>query len=134
MDSLAVEAQRYAASLARDAAEYMKQTSEASLIDELWKEHTNTVFPKEFRGKDVSGLNFVLLDADVAGCVDTFLRRGKLNLFQTAMLGLSYRNLSCVMPILNDEGAAYFWRLERIAELVLKAVALKSEKEHKRIG
>ena len=112
----------------------MKQTSERSLIDELWKEHTNTPFPKGFRTKDVNGIDFVMLDADVAGCVDTFLSRGDLNLFQTAILGLSYRNLSYVMPILNEEGAAYFWRLERLAELVLKAVAFKNEKEHKRIG
>jgi hypothetical protein len=91
-------------------------------------------FPKGFRGKDVSGIDFVMLDADVAGCVDTFLSRGDLNLFQTAMLGLSYRNLRYVMPILSEEGAAYFWRLERLAELILKAVALKNEKGHKRIG
>jgi hypothetical protein len=30
-----------------------------------------------------------VLDADVAGCVDTFLSRGNLNLYQTAILGLS---------------------------------------------
>jgi hypothetical protein len=42
-----------------------------------------------------------------------------------------YRNLSYVNPIINDEGKQYFWRLERLAELVLKAVALKNEDEHK---
>jgi hypothetical protein len=115
-------------------AEYMKETSEQSLIGELWTEHTNTPFPKGFRGMDVSGIDFVMLDADVAGCVDTFLSRGNLNLFQTAVLGLSYRNLSFVLPILNEEGAAYFWRLERLSELVLKAVALKNEKAHQRIS
>jgi hypothetical protein len=75
-------------------------------------------------------MDFVMLDADVAGCVTTFLKRGNLNLFQTARLGLCYRNASFVVPILNKEGAAYFWRLERLAELVLKQVALENEGQH----
>lgn len=104
------------------------------LIRELWTEHHNAPFPIGFRAKDVSGIDFVVLDADVAGCVETFLRRGNLNLYQTAVLGLSYRNLSYVVPIINDEGRQYFQRLERLSELVLKAVALKNEAEHKGDG
>ena len=107
---------------------------EKRLIKELWKEHQLTPFPKGYRGKDVSGIDFVMLDADVAGCVTSFLSRGNLNLFQTAILGLCYRDLGYVLPILNDEGKAYYWRLERLAELVLKAVAAKNKKEHDRSG
>lgn len=107
---------------------------EIVLINELWAEHKRAPFPKGFRAKDVSGIDFVVLDADVAGCVETFLGRGTLNLYQTAILGLSYRNLSYVIPIINDEGKEYFWRLERLAELILKAVALKNEKQHKARG
>jgi hypothetical protein len=91
-------------------------------------------FPKEFRAKDVNGIDFVMLDADIAGCVTTFISRGNLNLYQTAILGLSYRNVSSVIPIINDEGKEYFWRLGRLAELVLKSVALKNEREHKRVS
>jgi hypothetical protein len=104
----------------------MERDSDQSLISDLWEEHRDAPFPKAFRAKDVNGIDFVLLDAHVAGCVDTFLDRGNLNLYQTAILGLSYRDLSYVLPILNDEGREYFWRLERLAELVLKAVALKN--------
>lgn len=68
-----------------------------------------------------------MLDANIAGCVDTFIKRGSLNQYQAVILGLSYRDASYVVPILNDEGAAYFWRLERLAELVLKAVARKAQ-------
>ena len=103
---------------------------ENNLIEELWKEHLAVAFPKDYRGKDVNGIDFVMLDADVAGCVDSLLERGNLNLFQTATLGLCYRDLNYVMPILNDEGRAYYWRLERLAELLLKAVAIKNRKEH----
>ena len=107
--------------------------SDEVLISELWAEHKNAPFPT-FRAKDVSGIDFVMLDADVAGCVGTFLGRGTLNLYQTAILGLSYRNLSYVIPIINDEIKEYFWRLERLAELILKAVAVKNEKERKGHG
>ena len=106
------------------------ESSDILLIRELWQEHVDTPFPKGFRAKDVNGIDFVMLDADVAGCVTTFLKSGNLNLFQTARLGLCYRNARFVVPMLNDEGAAYFWRLERLAELVLKAVALENEGQH----
>lgn len=79
------------------------------------------------------GVDLVVLDADIAGCVITFLKRGKLNLNQTAILGLSYQSASAVVPVLNEQGAAYFWRLERLAELI-KAVALGAEAEHKRLN
>jgi len=95
------------------------------LIAKLWKEHLSAPFPKDYRGKDVDGIDFVMLDADVAGCVDTFVSRGKLNLYQTAVLGLCYRDLNVVMPDLNEEGKVYYGRLERLAELVLKAVATR---------
>ena len=101
--------------------------NEESSIEELWQEHLATAFPKKFRGKDISGIDFVLLDSTIAGCVSTFLERGQLNVYQLAMLGLAYRDASYIVPILNDEGAAYFWRLERLAELVLKMLAKKNQ-------
>ena len=42
---------------------------ENNLIEELWKEHQSAPFPEAYAGKDVSGIDFVMLDADVAGCV-----------------------------------------------------------------
>ena len=105
---------------------------EKALIEELWKEHQSASFPESYSGKDVNGIDFVMLDADVAGCVDTFVSTGNLNLYQTAVLGVCYRDLNFIMPILNEEGRDYYWRLERIAELVLKAVAETNRKEHER--
>lgn len=130
MQGRPVEEQRHVALPAKGISQIMKTKADEVLIRNLWKQHKCAPFPKGFGGKDVSGIDFVMLDSDVAGCVDTFLDRGNLNLYQTAILGLSYRNLSYVIPIINDEGKEYFLRLERLAELVLKAVLLKNEGEH----
>ena len=93
------------------------------VIEELWKEHEAAAFPASCRGVDVRGVDMTMLDADVAGCVDTFVSGRKLNLFQTAVLGLCYRELADVLPALDGEAKAYYARLDRLAGLVLKAVA-----------
>ena len=105
----------------------MENISEESLIEELWHEHRAASFPKGFRGKDVNGIDFVVLDSQIAGCVSAFVERGELSTYRTAVLGLAYRNTTSVLPALIQDGAAYFWRLERLAELVLKQVAKKSQ-------
>jgi hypothetical protein len=99
-------------------------------INELWNEHLEAKFPEDFSGKDVNGSDLGLLDSNIAGCVSTFVENGNLNLYQTATLGLCYQRASFVLPILNQEGTEYFWRLERLSEMVLKAVAQKNLAEH----
>jgi hypothetical protein len=42
----------------------------------LWAEHRVAPFPSRLRGKGVEGVDMVMLDADIAGCVDTWLRSG----------------------------------------------------------
>lgn len=97
------------------------------LIEQLWSEHKSAAFPQYCRGKEIHGVDLVMLDADVAGCVDTFLSRGNLNLFQTAVLGLCCRNLTSSIPLLSEEAKCYYRRLELLAELVLKAVATSNQ-------
>ena len=95
---------------------------EADLIKELWQEHLVTPFPKSFKGMDVSGIDFVMLDADIAGCVGAFIERGTLDVWRTAILGLCYHDCEYILPVLNEEVAAYYWRLGRLAELILKSL------------
>ncbi len=99
-------------------------------IDELWSGHLGEQFPSGLIGKDVNGIDLVSLDSNIAGCVVTFIDDGNLNLYQTAVLGLCFQNVSFVISILNKEGRKYFGRLERLSELVLKAVAQKNLDEH----
>ncbi len=101
-------------------------------INELWNEHAEIQFPSKFAGKDVNNIDLVLLDSNIVGCVISFLENKNLNLYQTAILGLSYKNVSFIMPILNEAGAEYFWRLERLAELLLIEIAKINLAEHKK--
>ena len=107
----------------------MENATEESLIEALWQEHRAASFPKGFRGKDVSGIDFVVLGSQIAGCVSAFAERGKLSIYQMAVPGLAYRDATYILPILNEDGAEYFWRLERLAELVLKQVAKKDHSD-----
>lgn len=92
-------------------------------IEELWQEHLRAPFPAGCRGRDIEGIDFVMLDADVAGCVSTFLtRQGSLDLWRTATLGMCYRDATYVLPRMPAEARPYFERLERLASLVLNAV------------
>jgi hypothetical protein len=89
-------------------------------IEQLWNEHNQTRFPAACRARDIDGVDFVLLDADIAGCVQTFLKRKRtLDPWRMAVLGICYRNARYVLPHLEPEPRAYFERLEQLAGAVL---------------
>jgi hypothetical protein len=92
------------------------------MIETVWKEHRETRFPAVCRAADIDRIDFVMLEADIAGCVSTFLQRGTLDLWRTAILGICYRNVTYVLPQMPKEGRLYFQRLGRLARLVLDAV------------
>jgi hypothetical protein len=91
-------------------------------IEDMWKEHREAVFPSVCRGRDVDGIDLVMLDADIAGCVSTYLQRRQLELLRTAVLGVCYRNVTYVLERMPIDGRFHFQRLERLARLVLDAV------------
>ena len=99
------------------------------IIQALWREHEKARFPAKLRGRDLDGIDFVMLDADVAGCVQSFIKYRELTVFQAAALGLCYHDASQVVSILYEEGVEYFWRLGRLAELVLREVVKSGNKE-----
>ena len=98
-------------------------------IQILWQQHFEAPFPAGCRGAEVEGTDLVLLDADTAGCVQTFLQMdGHLDLGRVAALGLCYRELAISLRTLKGEAHAYFSRLENLARLVLQAVAHEIDK------
>ena len=91
-------------------------------IEALWQEYSAQPFPKDLVGKDVAGVDMMSLDTFTAGCVDTYWKRGKLDLCRTAILGLCYRDVGVAVASLNGRSKDYFAQLELLARLVLQAV------------
>jgi len=91
-------------------------------IEDIWKEHHAAAFPSVCRGHGVEGIDYVMLDADIAGCVSTYLRRRQLDLWRTAVLGVCYRNVTYVLDRMPLDGRVHFERLERLSRMVLDAV------------
>jgi len=98
-------------------------------IQMLWQQHNAAALPDGCRGVGVEGTDLVMLDADTAGCVQTFLERsGQLDLYRVAILGLCYRELAVALRVLEGDAQEYFGRLEKLARLVLEAVAHETKK------
>jgi hypothetical protein len=65
-----------------------------------------------------------MLDADIAGCVSTFLEMGgRLDLWRAAILGLCYRVAALVARTVSEPARTYYGRLERLARLTLETLA-----------
>ena len=93
-------------------------------VEDLWRRHRVAKFPAGLSGRDVGGVDFVMLDADVAGCVSTFLdRKHVLDHWRTAVLGLSLGNIERLLPQFEPAQREYFERLADLARLVLREVA-----------
>jgi len=93
-------------------------------IEEVWQQHRSAKFPSELSGRGVEGIDFVMLDADIAGCVSTFLgRRHVLDQWRTAVLGLRLADVERLLPQFEPAQREYFERLADLARLVLREVA-----------
>ncbi len=94
-----------------------------SMLDQLWHDHSNSKFPTGYGGEEIEGIDLVLLDSTVAGCISSFLKNDRqLDLGRTAILGLCYREISIVLRTLKGEAEEYFTRLESMSKLVLQAI------------
>jgi hypothetical protein len=90
-------------------------------VQELWRTHLAEPFPEEWLGESIEGVELVLLDADVAGCVSTWLgSSSKLDQQHHQWLRESRRDLDHVLAYLEGTPAAgHFVRLVAMADLVL---------------
>jgi hypothetical protein len=96
----------------------------AMSIDEgrrLWDEHMSAPFPSRLRGEEIDGVEMVLLDADIAGCVSTWLgNHGRLDEQRQGVLKSCLDDLARVLPLLDDvEEHAYYERLGVVGRLAL---------------
>ncbi|CAL9612866.1 hypothetical protein SUDANB120_05683 [Streptomyces sp. enrichment culture] len=89
----------------------------AADLTRLWEEHLRAPFPDGFRGVDVDGVDLVLLDADVAGLVQSELSGG-LDDEGIAVLWRCIAALDRIVPLVNEAYcASYFARLRAVARV-----------------
>jgi hypothetical protein len=91
-------------------------------VAQLWTAHSQAAFPGRLWGADVAGVEMVLLDADVAGCVSTWLHdRGILDGQQWDHLAICEQRLIRILPELEGFEAEYYQRLLDMTILLLES-------------
>ncbi|OXY91548.1 hypothetical protein [Streptomyces diastatochromogenes] len=85
----------------------------------LWQEHLVAPFPPRLRTADPAGVDVVLLDAGIAGCVSVWRKNGgRLDAGRQRTLLHCARELERALPLVTDaEELRYLLRLRRLAEL-----------------
>ncbi|GAB2930254.1 hypothetical protein GCM10027280_17320 [Micromonospora polyrhachis] len=94
---------------------------ELEAVARLWDAHLRAAFPEHLRGVDLLGVDMVMLDADIAGCVSTRLgNRGSLDGRRQRTLTRCMADLDRVLPILTgQQERGYYGRLRTMAVAVL---------------
>ncbi len=86
----------------------------------LYDQHERAEFPDRWRDEEPGGVEMVMLDADVAGVVWSWLSGGRLDATRQSVLRSSLRDLDRVLPVLSDsQELQYCQRLRELARLVL---------------
>lgn len=84
-------------------------------IQQLYEKHLNTPFPLELRGEEIDGIELVLIDADAAGVISTFLSsHDKLELNLKLLVPTIASELQIVINQLSGSEKAYYENLLKI--------------------
>jgi hypothetical protein len=86
----------------------------------LWATQRSAPFPSRLRGAEIAGVDIVMLDAQVAGCVSSWLSNGgSLDRRRRDALAACRDHLDRVIPELAGAEAIYCRRLRDLGVLVL---------------
>ncbi|RKR91828.1 hypothetical protein BDK92_6250 [Micromonospora pisi] len=90
-------------------------------VARLWEAHLRAKFPARLRSAELDEMDMVMLDADIAGCVSTWLRsRGNLDDQRRSVLTLCVADLARVLPTLvGHHERMYYGRLHAMAVATL---------------
>ena len=82
-----------------------------SNIEKQWRALHAAEFPPAARGQEVNGVDLVLVDTYAAGCIQTFLNTGGLDVTRMQALEGCVDVLERGIPLLSGDTASYFTRL-----------------------
>jgi hypothetical protein len=99
------------------------EDAERDEVSGLWERHLGREFPADFRGEEVDGVDLVMLDADAAGCIETWLgSSSNLDAAGIQMLPVLGSELDRALPALRDTaGRDYFASLRGVVVQMLAA-------------
>ncbi len=90
-------------------------------IKVLYAEHLKAPFPDGLRGNDAAGQDLVMLDADIVGCVSTYLlNKSHLDNQRIEILKIILPKMDEVINELPQYAKGHYLRLKRLCELVLR--------------
>ncbi|WP_078657526.1 hypothetical protein [Streptomyces sp. NRRL_B-2249] len=94
-----------------------------ALVSHLWQEHMRAPFPAGLAGAERAGIDLVLLDADIAGCVSSWRNNGgSLDGERHRILHRRVTDLDRILPLLGAaEDPPYWRRLHQLARLASEA-------------
>jgi hypothetical protein len=95
------------------------------MIAEFLENHMNAPFPPGAHELDIPGVELELLDADVVGLAQSYLRQARLTAEQQGILNTSVEELRRVLPELPQEMRDYFARLHALAMSVLNELPVR---------
>ena len=90
-------------------------------VRELWREQSSEAFPDDCRGQAIDGIDLVLLDSTVAGCIDSWIAaNGRLDKDRLAILQKCQGCLAAICPLLKGEARRYYEKWVQITRLALR--------------
>src|SRR4051812_34004368 len=83
-------------------------------VRRLWQAHLERPFPPRMRGEEIDGVDMVMVDADVAGCVSTWLTSStSLDSARIGILRACRSDLRRMVPAISDPTERdYYVRLQ----------------------
>ncbi|MFF9817756.1 hypothetical protein [Streptomyces sp. NPDC014006] len=100
-----------------------RENEHRAVVARLWQEHLDAKFPAGLRGAELMGIDMVMLDADVAGCVSAWRANSSaLDPNRRRILHNCIADLDMVLPVLTTaEDFRYYQRLRHLAVLTSEA-------------
>ncbi|MEU6281054.1 hypothetical protein [Streptomyces sp. NPDC047028] len=96
-----------------------RSSGQSATIASLWQEHLHAAFPAGLRGAEPGGIDIVLLDAAIAGCVSTRQDHGgSLDPERHRILRDCVADLDQILALITGaEKVRYLRRLRQLAAL-----------------